>query len=153
MGDGNETGGGGGEGGGGGGGGGNGNGVGGTNVSGGGGGGELDVVNESSQALKRINTLEQLFLSGPVESAGQSYSMETLLDVLIVLYDECTNSSLRREKTVSDFIEYGSPDLTNLLHSFLLNACFSVCHEFCCQIPFLTPTICRLCMFVYYRKQ
>ncbi|EAT34007.1 AAEL013729-PA, partial [Aedes aegypti] len=31
--------------------------------------------------------------------------IETLLDCMLVLYDECCNSSLRREKTVSDFIE------------------------------------------------
>jgi len=33
--------------------------------------------------------------------------METLLDILIVLFDECSGSSLRREKTVSEFIELG----------------------------------------------
>jgi serine/threonine-protein kinase MRCK len=35
----------------------------------------------------------------------QKVSVETLLDCLIALYDECQNSSLRREKTVSEFIE------------------------------------------------
>jgi serine/threonine-protein kinase MRCK len=34
-------------------------------------------------------------------------SMETLLDILIVLFDECCGSSLRREKTVSEFIDLG----------------------------------------------
>jgi hypothetical protein len=38
-------------------------------------------------------------------SSGYKISVETLLDCLIVLYDECQNSSLRREKTVSEFIE------------------------------------------------
>lgn len=38
---------------------------------------------------------------------GKSISIEALLDSLIVLYDECCNSSVRREKTVSDFIEIG----------------------------------------------
>uniref|UniRef100_A0A336K2J9 non-specific serine/threonine protein kinase n=1 Tax=Culicoides sonorensis TaxID=179676 RepID=A0A336K2J9_CULSO len=37
--------------------------------------------------------------------SGKFLSIETLLDCLMVLYDECCNSSLRREKTVSDFIE------------------------------------------------
>ncbi|KAF2354589.1 hypothetical protein FHG87_014653 [Trinorchestia longiramus] len=54
----------------------------------------------------RLKRLEKLFLGGPLSSGGQCYSMETLLDVLIVLHDECINSSMRREKTVSDFIEY-----------------------------------------------
>lgn len=38
-------------------------------------------------------------------SPGRSLSIESLLDSLLVLYDECCGSSLRREKTVSDFIE------------------------------------------------
>jgi hypothetical protein len=37
--------------------------------------------------------------------SGKIVSVETLLDVLVILYDECSNSSLRREKTVSDFLE------------------------------------------------
>ncbi|XP_049291758.1 serine/threonine-protein kinase Genghis Khan isoform X2 [Anopheles funestus] len=48
-------------------------------------------------------------LSGAVAAAGLSaekfLSVETMVDCLLVLYDECCNSSLRREKTVSDFIE------------------------------------------------
>ncbi|CAM1325526.1 gek (predicted), partial [Pycnogonum litorale] len=46
---------------------------------------------------------------GPQKSCGQSLSIETLVDVLVVLYDECVNSSLRKEKTVSDFIKYAKP--------------------------------------------
>lgn len=40
---------------------------------------------------------------------GKTLSVEALLDALIVLYDECCNSSLRREKTVNDFIELVKP--------------------------------------------
>ncbi|MPC62867.1 Serine/threonine-protein kinase MRCK alpha [Portunus trituberculatus] len=64
------------------------------------------IVGDSA-AEHRLQELERLFLAGPGEGAGQSFSVETLLDVLLVLFDECTNSSLRREKTVSDFIEFG----------------------------------------------
>lgn len=63
---------------------------------------ELDLTGE-----QRLRQLEALFLGGPIQGQGQSFSVETLLDVLLVLYDECCNSSLRREKTVSDFIEFG----------------------------------------------
>lgn len=55
----------------------------------------------------RLRQLEALFLGGPIQGQGKCFSIETLLDVLLVLYDECNNSSLRREKTVSDFIEFG----------------------------------------------
>lgn len=40
---------------------------------------------------------------------GKTLSVEALLDCLLVLYDECCNSSLRREKTVCDFIELVRP--------------------------------------------
>ncbi|XP_025830500.1 serine/threonine-protein kinase Genghis Khan isoform X3 [Agrilus planipennis] len=58
---------------------------------------------------QRLRQLEALFLGGPIQAKGQSFSIETLIDVLLVLYDECCNSSLRREKTVSDFIEFAKP--------------------------------------------
>lgn len=56
---------------------------------------------------RRLRQLESLFLGGPIQGQGQCFSIETLLDILLVLYDECCNSSLRREKTVSEFIEFG----------------------------------------------
>lgn len=57
----------------------------------------------------KLNQLEGLFIGGSAQGgrAGNTVSIETLIDILLVLYDECCNSSLRREKTVSDFIEFG----------------------------------------------
>lgn len=56
---------------------------------------------------QRIRQLEAMFLD---RRAGRhSLSVETLLDILLLLYDECCNSSLRREKAISDFIEYVKP--------------------------------------------
>lgn len=57
----------------------------------------------------KIRQLESLFISGSAQGGrvGHAISIETLIDILLVLYDECCNSSLRREKTVSDFIEFG----------------------------------------------
>ncbi|RZF34758.1 hypothetical protein LSTR_LSTR007810 [Laodelphax striatellus] len=60
----------------------------------------------------RLRQLEALFLGGPIQGKGQCFSIETLLDILLVLYDECCNSSLRREKTVSDFIQFAKPVAT-----------------------------------------
>ncbi|XP_073988373.1 serine/threonine-protein kinase gek [Rhodnius prolixus] len=68
-----------------------------------------DSCNNESSGEKRLRQLESLFLGGPVLGQGQCFSLETLLDILLVLYDECCNSSLRREKTVSDFIEFAKP--------------------------------------------
>ena len=68
-------------------------------------------------------------------SGGYKVSAETLLDCLIVLYDECQNSSLRREKTVSEFIElskdhYFFATIINLmtysLFSIIFNCQFSI---------------------------
>lgn len=58
--------------------------------------------------VKRLKQIETLFLSrraGGGRVVG--LSVETLVDVLLVLYDECCSSSLRREKAVADFIQYG----------------------------------------------
>ncbi|XP_017770239.1 PREDICTED: serine/threonine-protein kinase Genghis Khan isoform X2 [Nicrophorus vespilloides] len=61
---------------------------------------------------RRLRQLESLFLSGPVQT--QTISIETLIDVLLILFDECCNSSLRREKTVSAFIEFVKPIASNI---------------------------------------
>ncbi|KAK2561476.1 Serine/threonine-protein kinase MRCK alpha [Acropora cervicornis] len=58
-------------------------------------------------ALERLKQLEALFSYGSSEKG--SYSVETLLDVLLLLYDECCNSTLRRDKNVSEFIEHVKP--------------------------------------------
>lgn len=62
----------------------------------------------------RLRQLEKLFTTRPIEVGrmGHTFSIETLIDVLLILYDECCNSSLRREKTVSDFIEFVKPVAT-----------------------------------------
>lgn len=76
--------------------------------------------------LKRLHQLDSLIIeNGGTNGLGlldasdaiqasvggnkKSVSVEGLLDCLLVLYDECCNSSLRREKTVSDFIDLVKP--------------------------------------------
>lgn len=76
--------------------------------------------------LKRLRQLESIIIENgassillgsatdggltvPITNPGKTMSVEALLDCLIVLYDECCNSSLRREKTVTDFIELVKP--------------------------------------------
>ena len=72
-------------------------------------------------AIERMRDLEALFLGGPLISSNEAkcFSTETLLDILMVLYNECCNSSLRKEKTVSEFIELGK--LQNFLLVFFRN--------------------------------
>ncbi len=52
-------------------------------------------------------------------SQTTSFSTETLLDALICLYDECQNSSLRRDKTISNFLDY-SKDIIEKIKSLRL---------------------------------
>lgn len=67
---------------------------------------------------ERLKKLERLYLSGVEASNGKCVSVESLLDVFIVLYDECCNAALRREKNIADFVEYGKKIL--LLHLLVL---------------------------------
>lgn len=68
--------------------------------------------------------LDAIFLNGTTGKNQKSISVETLVDAFVVLYDECCNSSLRREKTVTNFIEYGEFCANGrLLFSFIINKC------------------------------
>ncbi|XP_074845967.1 serine/threonine-protein kinase MRCK alpha isoform X6 [Carettochelys insculpta] len=57
----------------------------------------------------RLRQLEQFILDGPTRTNGQCFSLETLLDILICLYDECNNSPLRREKNILEYLEWAKP--------------------------------------------
>ncbi|XP_014233226.1 serine/threonine-protein kinase Genghis Khan isoform X1 [Trichogramma pretiosum] len=76
----------------------------------------------------RLRQLEALFVGGPVQGGrmGHTFSIETLIDILLVLYDECCNSSLRREKTVSDFIEFVKPVATSIKNLQLAREDFEI---------------------------
>ncbi|KOC59824.1 Serine/threonine-protein kinase Genghis Khan [Habropoda laboriosa] len=74
-----------------------------------------EVISKDFGIGGRLRQLESLFIDGPVQGEGRvghTFSIETLIDILLVLYDECCNSSFRREKTVSDFIEFVKPVAT-----------------------------------------
>lgn len=57
----------------------------------------------------RLRQLEQFILDGPARTHGQCFSVETLLDILICLYDECSSSPLRREKNILEYLEWAKP--------------------------------------------
>ncbi|XP_072346526.1 serine/threonine-protein kinase MRCK beta isoform X1 [Scyliorhinus torazame] len=59
-------------------------------------------------AKVRLKKLEQLLLNGPQMNAS-SISVETLLDILICLYNECSSSPSRREKYIAEFLEWAKP--------------------------------------------
>lgn len=59
-------------------------------------------------AKVRLKKLEQLLLDGPWRNES-SLSVETLLDVLVCLYTECSHSALRRDKYVAEFLEWAKP--------------------------------------------
>lgn len=55
-------------------------------------------------AKVRLKQLEELLLQQKLAGA---LSVETLLDLLLCLYQECSHSPLKREKHVTDFLEWG----------------------------------------------
>ncbi|XP_074719974.1 serine/threonine-protein kinase MRCK alpha isoform X9 [Strix uralensis] len=57
----------------------------------------------------RLKQLERFILDGPTQTNGLCFSVETLLDILICLYDECNNSPLRREKNILEYLEWAKP--------------------------------------------
>lgn len=60
-----------------------------------------------SDVGQRIKELEELYIGGVTNAENQSVSIETLLDILVVLYDECQGSTLCRERNISGFVNYG----------------------------------------------
>ena len=64
----------------------------------------LDNLNEDIES--RLSELERLLFNSSIKDQNV-LGVEALLDAFIVLYDECCNSTLRREKTIAEFIEYG----------------------------------------------
>lgn len=52
----------------------------------------------------RLKRLEELLLEQKVAGC---LSVEALLDLLLCLHTECSNSPLKREKHVADFLEWG----------------------------------------------
>nr|XP_033806736.1 serine/threonine-protein kinase MRCK beta isoform X2 [Geotrypetes seraphini] len=67
----------------------------------------------------RLKKLEQLLLDGPQRNSS-SLSVETLLDILVCLYTECGSSPLRREKYVTEFLEWVKP-FTHLVKEMRLH--------------------------------
>ncbi|XP_031437858.1 serine/threonine-protein kinase MRCK beta isoform X3 [Clupea harengus] len=64
-------------------------------------------------AKVRLKKLEQLLLDGHQKNPS-SLSVETLLDILICLFNECSNSPLKREKHVTEFLEWVKPFTTTV---------------------------------------
>eukprot|EP00794_Sanderia_malayensis_P017614 gene17614-19368_t len=57
---------------------------------------------------ERLKDLETLLLT-ECNGKNSAASLEALLDTLLVLYDECNSSILRREKNVTEFLEFAKP--------------------------------------------
>ncbi|XP_052058877.1 serine/threonine-protein kinase MRCK alpha-like isoform X2 [Mytilus californianus] len=69
---------------------------------------------QNMSAEDRVKKLTHLYVSDLQNSKGQALSIETLLDVLVVLYDECCNTTLRREKNISEFVEFAKPIVSRI---------------------------------------
>lgn len=72
------------------------------------------------------------FLQNPCGRSDEpNFSVETIIDALLVMYDECCSSSFKREQTVVEFVEAGKlqPCITERLLSSSVNCLLwtSVC--------------------------
>jgi hypothetical protein len=64
------------------------------------------VENMNDDVESRLSELERLLFNSSIKDQTV-LGVEALLDAFIVLYDECCSSTLRREKTIAEFIEHG----------------------------------------------
>ena len=64
---------------------------------------------------EKLKKLEYLYMKGVSEAGDTTLSIETFMDVFLVLYDECSSSTLRREKNISEFVEFGMFIIFNVL--------------------------------------
>uniref|UniRef100_A0A4W6EH39 non-specific serine/threonine protein kinase n=1 Tax=Lates calcarifer TaxID=8187 RepID=A0A4W6EH39_LATCA len=62
-------------------------------------------------AQVRLKRLEELLLE---QKAAGCLSVEALLDLLLCLYTECSNGPLKREKHITDFLEWVKPFTTTV---------------------------------------
>ena len=56
-------------------------------------------------ALERITQLDELYTGGRVRNVEEVASVECLLDILLLLHEECGQSTQRRERNFSEFLE------------------------------------------------
>uniref|UniRef100_A0A1A8JW50 non-specific serine/threonine protein kinase n=3 Tax=Nothobranchius TaxID=28779 RepID=A0A1A8JW50_NOTKU len=62
-------------------------------------------------AQERLKRLEELLLE---QKEAGCLSVEALLDLLLCLFTECSNSPLKREKHITDFLEWAKPFTTRV---------------------------------------
>ncbi|XP_053576111.1 serine/threonine-protein kinase MRCK alpha [Bombina bombina] len=65
-------------------------------------------------AEKRLKDLEDMVLRGPQGPGTGALSVETLLDVLICLCQECNAAPFRRDKNVTEFLAWAEPFTTKV---------------------------------------
>ncbi|XP_062523629.1 serine/threonine-protein kinase MRCK alpha-like [Corticium candelabrum] len=55
-------------------------------------------------ALERISELDELYTNGRARNVNEVVSIECLLDMLLLLHEECCESTQRRERNFSEFV-------------------------------------------------
>lgn len=77
---------------------------------------------------RRLKDLEDLVLKGPHGAGCHSLSVETLLDILVCLCQECNVATFRRDKNVTEFLAWGK----NMQILFLIIHCVMCLSVLCC---------------------
>ena len=72
--------------------------------------------------MTTLNCNFYFFQSRNIDEKDKSFSVETLMDILLVLFDECCTSNIKREKTVVEFVETGTATCT-CIHIIIVSSC------------------------------
>jgi len=62
--------------------------------------------NNNINLESRFDEIKRLILNSSINDPTV-LSIDGLLDAFVILYDECCNSTLRGEKAIGEFLEYG----------------------------------------------
>lgn len=56
---------------------------------------------------ERVSRVDNMFLRNHIRVGGTAFTVDSLVDCLLLLYDECVRSSLSKDKTLQGFVKFG----------------------------------------------
>lgn len=78
------------------------------------------MENRDINVEKRLKKLSELYTTARTNINPEVFSVDALLDILLVLYDECNTSMLKRDKSVAEFLEVGEYTVQLLFTTIIL---------------------------------
>ncbi|OQR73867.1 serine/threonine-protein kinase Genghis Khan-like [Tropilaelaps mercedesae] len=75
---------------------------------------------------QRVSRVDNMFLRKHVRVGGTAFTVDSLIDCLLLLYDECVRSSLAKEKTLQGFVKFVSPVVAEVRNQRLARSDFEI---------------------------